>query len=268
MKKLVGMFTVCLLLVGCGTESEEQLKDKVIVALENEEYDKALTLIEQNSGDSQIDEETKNLHAQLLAFKEVEEARSHADWDGVLDKAHTLLENPELENNLKTNLENMIEEAEQEINKSIRENFEQNSVNGDEEGNPPPGETKSSEDSSVSLKERYLAKLAEVEKSVKELDKIFDQGTQAEITEAQGEVYSQWDQLLNEIYAELKNNLPPDDMSRLRVEQHDWVEYRDEKATEAALQYKGGSMETLQYVSTQAQLTKERCYELVDLYMK
>lgn len=268
MKKIVGMFTVCLLLVGCGTESEEQLKDKVIVALENKEYDKALILIEQNSGDSQIDEETKNIHAQLLEFKEVEEARSHADWDGVLEKAHTLLENPELETNLKTKLENMIEEAELEINKSIRENFEQNSVNGDEEGNPPPGETKSSEDSSVSLKEKYLAKLAEVEKSVKEFDEIFDQGIQVEMTAAEGEIFSKWDMLLNEIYADLKKTLPHNDMSKLREEQRDWLEYRDEKATEEALQYKGGSMETLQYVSTQAQLTKERCYELVELYMK
>lgn len=265
MKKLVGMFTVCLLLVGCGTESEEQLKDKVIVALENEEYDKAVILIEQNSGDSQIDEETKNLYAQLLEFKEVEEARSHADWDGVLEKAHTLLENPELETNLKTKLENMIEEAELEINKSIRENFEQNSANGDEEGNPPPGEP---EDTPVSLKEKYLAKLAEVEKSVKEFDEIFDQGIQVEMTAAEGEIFSKWDMLLNEIYADLKKTLPPNDMSKLREEQHDWLEYRDEKAKEAALQYKGGSMETLQYVSTQAQLTKERCYELVELYMK
>ncbi|AMO86599.1 hypothetical protein B857_02059 [Solibacillus isronensis B3W22] len=265
MKKLVGMFTVCLLLVGCGTESEEQLKDKVIVALENEEYDKALILIEQNSGDSQIDEETKNLYAQLLEFKEVEEARSHADWDGVLEKAHTLLENPALDNNLKKELEGMIVEAETEINKSIRESFEQNSANGDEEGNPPPGEP---EDPSVSLKEKYLTKLADVEKSVKEFDEIFDQGIQVEMTAAEGEIFSKWDMLLNEIYANLKKTLPPNDMSKLREEQRDWLEYRDEKATEDALQYKGGSMETLQYVSTQAQLTKERCYELVDLYMK
>lgn len=262
MKKLLGMFTACLLLAGCGTESEEQIKDKVIVALEDEEYEKALTLIEENSP---TDEETKVLSAQLLEFKEVKEAKDQADWDRVLEKAHQLLENPALDNSLKEELENMIVEAETEINNSIRESFEQNSVNGDEEGNPPPGEP---EDSSVILKEKYLAKLADVEKSVKEFDGIFDQGTQVKITAAQGEIFSKWDKLLNEIYADLKNTLPPNDMSKLRVEQRDWLEYRDEKATEEALQYKGGSMETLQYVSIQAQLTKERCYELVDLYMK
>ncbi len=262
MKKLIGMFTACLLLAGCGTESEEQIKDKVIVALENEDYEEALTLIEENSI---ADEETKVLSAQLQAFKEVKDAKDQADWDRVLEKAHPLLENPALDSSLKNELENMIVEAETEINKSIRESFEQNSANGDEEGNPPPGEA---EDSSVSLKEKYLAKLADVEKSVKEYDEIFDQGIQVEMTAAEGEIFSKWDMLLNEIYADLKKSLPPNDMSKLRVEQRDWLEYRDEKATEDALQYKGGSMETLQYVSTQAQLTKERCYELVDLYMK
>ncbi|MCM3722838.1 lysozyme inhibitor LprI family protein [Solibacillus isronensis] len=244
MKKLVGMFTACLLLAGCG----------------------ALTLIEENS---LADEETKVLSAQLQEFNEVKEAKSQADWDRVLEKAHSLLENPALDNNLKKELEGMVVEAETEINKSIRESFEQNSANGDEEGNPPPGEP---EDPSVSLKEKYLAKLADVEKSVKEFDEIFDQifdqGIQVEMTAAEGEIFSKWDMLLNEIYADLKKTLPPNDMSKLREEQRDWLEYRDEKATEDALQYKGGSMETLQYESTQAQLTKERCYQLVDLYMK
>lgn len=61
MKKLVGMFTACLLLAGCGTESEEQIKDKVIVAIENGEYEEALTLIEENSI---TDEKTKALSTQ------------------------------------------------------------------------------------------------------------------------------------------------------------------------------------------------------------
>jgi len=262
MKKLVGMFTACLLLAGCGTESEEQLKDKVIVALEDEEYEKALTLIEESS---QTDEETNVFSAQIQEIKEVKDAKSQGDWDRVLEKAHPLLENPELDISLKEELENMIVEAETEINNSIRESFEQNSANGDEEGNPPPGVT---EDPFVSMKEKYLAKLVDVEESMKKFDEIFDQGTQMEITAAQGEIFSEWDKLLNEIYADLKKTLPPNNMGKLREEQRDWLEYLDEKATEDALQYKGGSMDTLQYVSTQAQLTKERCYELVDLYMK
>lgn len=198
MKKLVGMFTACLLLAGCGTESEEKLKDKIIVAMENEEYEKALTLIDENS---ETDEETKVLSAQLQAFKEVKNAEDQADWDHVLEKAYSLLEIPALDNSLKKELEDMIVEAETEINKSIRESFEQNSVNGDEEGNPPPGEP---EDLSVSMKEKYLAKLAEVEKSVKEFDETFDQGIQVEMTAAEGEIFSAWDKLLNEIYADLK----------------------------------------------------------------
>lgn len=44
--------------------------------------------------------------------------------------------------------------------------------------------------------------------------------------------------------------------------------YCAETAREAALKYEGGTMETLEYVSTRTELTKERSYELVDAYMK
>lgn len=258
MKKIIiGIFTVCLFLVGCSNDADEPLKDQVIEAMENKEFEKALTLIE---GNPTVDEETKKIYVQLQEFKEVTDVKSRADWDGVLEKAHVLLENPSLENGLKIELEEMIVEAEMEINNSIRENFEQNSAVADEEGNPPP--------SSVNLKERYLAKLADMEDELEAFDKVFEHGTQIEITEAQAEVLARWDGALNEIYAELKKQLSPDDMSKLRAEQRDWLKSRDEKAAQAALEYKGGSMETLQYVSTQAQLTRDRSYELVELYMK
>lgn len=213
-KVIIGIFAVCLFIVGCSNEADEPLKDQVIEAMENEEY----------------------------------------------EKAHVLLENGSLENGLKVELEKMIVEAEMKINNSIRENFEHNSALADEEGNPLP--------TSVSLKESYLAKLADLENEIEEFDKSFEHGTQVELTEAQAEVLARWDGALNEIYAELKKQLSSDDMSKLRAEQRDWLKSRDEKAAQAASEYKGGSMETLEYVSTQAQLTKDRSYELVELYMK
>lgn len=272
MKKIMGMFTVCLLLASCSAENDIQVKGNVLAALENEEYDKALTLVEENLAHNSVDEETKKLYENILAFNEVRDAKSNEDWDGVLAKAHALLENPTLENSLKVELDKMILEAEMEINDSIREHFEQNSMISDEEGNLPPASnvkeeetTKPSEESLASLKERYLAKLADVENDVKEFDQL---GTQVDITEAQAEVLSRWDNMLNEIYTELKNQLSTSDMQKLSDEQQKWLKNRDEKATEAARKYEGGSMKTLEYISTQARLTKERSYELVDLYMK
>lgn len=247
-KTTLSILAACLLLVGCSNETEEPLKDRVIEAMENKEYEKALTLIEENPDGSPDDEDTKTLYAQLQEFKEVKDARDNADWDGVLEKAHPMLENPSLESSLKAELEKMIVEAEMEINNSIKENNEQNSANS---------------------KEKYLAKIAEVENGIKELDPVFENGTQIELTEAQVEVFERWDTLMNEIYKELETQqLSPNDMNKLREEQKNWLTSRDEKAAEVASKYEGGSMKNLEYASVQAQLTKERSYELVEKYMK
>ncbi len=56
-------------------------------------------------------------------------------------------------------------------------------------------------------------------------------------------------------------------MEQLREEQRDWIKERDQKAKEASLKYEGGTMEGLEYVATQASITKDRCYELVAKYM-
>lgn len=77
-----------------------------------------------------------------------------------------------------------------------------------------------------------------------------------------------WDGLLNEIYGDLKEMLSADEMRALRTEQLDWIELRDNKALEASLEYKGGTMESLVYVSKLATVTERRCYELVENYVK
>ncbi|WP_413465936.1 lysozyme inhibitor LprI family protein [Metabacillus litoralis] len=77
-----------------------------------------------------------------------------------------------------------------------------------------------------------------------------------------------WDKLLNEIYTALKKQLSQKKMNQLREEQRTWIESRDERALEASLKYKGGTQEHLEYVAVLANLTEERCYELVENYMK
>ena len=84
----------------------------------------------------------------------------------------------------------------------------------------------------------------------------------------ENERWETWDELLNEIYGVLKEQLLPDEMEQLREEQRDWIKFRDERALESSLQYKGGTMEQLEYVIVLANLTEERCFELVENYMK
>lgn len=117
-------------------------------------------------------------------------------------------------------------------------------------------------------KEKYLKQLDDIENSLGDLNNQYNTGTQTEMREAKSEILSKWDSALNEIYGVLKKQLPADEMSSLKEEQQNWIIERDKLAKEEASIFAGGTMEATIYVATLARLTKERCYELVQKYMK
>ncbi|MFJ8066389.1 lysozyme inhibitor LprI family protein [Psychrobacillus sp. NPDC096426] len=120
-------------------------------------------------------------------------------------------------------------------------------------------------DDTKSKKEEYLKILNDME----EADRYSNVGTtMLELEEQEAERNKKWDVELNQIYGVLKEQLGTEQMDKLREEQRNWVKHRDEIAKESSLKYKGGSMESLEYVATQAILTRERCYELIAKYMK
>ncbi|MCA0993344.1 lysozyme inhibitor LprI family protein [Guptibacillus hwajinpoensis] len=114
-------------------------------------------------------------------------------------------------------------------------------------------------------KEKYFKKLNSMYESDRNVEV---KETMVEMEEQEAERYQNWDKMLNEIYGELQVQLPSDEMDQLREEQRKWVEHRDETAKKASLKYEGGTTESLEYVATQASLTRERCYELVAKYME
>lgn len=114
-------------------------------------------------------------------------------------------------------------------------------------------------------KAEYLKKLSEMEES----DRNSDAGTtMVEMQEQEEARYKKWDAELNTIYGILEEQLVTDEMEQLRAEQREWITHRDKSAEEASQKYEGGTMAPLEYVATQAELTKERCYELVAEYME
>ena len=117
-----------------------------------------------------------------------------------------------------------------------------------------------------SLKEEYLKKINNAKSEAEELE-AGDSSTYA-LKKVENDRWDIWDELLNEIYGVLKEQLPPEKMDQLRQEQRNWIKYRDDTAKEASLKYEGGTQEHLEYVSVLANLTEERCYELVVNYMK
>jgi len=126
----------------------------------------------------------------------------------------------------------------------------------------------SANDDKVSQKEEYLTKLNAKKKEMDELRKNPEDDSTYALKKVEGERYKAWDDLLNEIYGVLQKQLSSEEMEQLKQEQREWIENRDSKAKEASLKYEGGTMEQLEYVAVLADLTEERCFALVEGYMK
>lgn len=119
-----------------------------------------------------------------------------------------------------------------------------------------------------SYKEEYLKKLDIIEENMSDLDYLYEEGITANMVEAEGTRLGRWDDMLNEIYSLLKTQLSENEMAELKRKQLNWIKYRDKTAENEAKEFEGGSMAGVQYNSSLARLTKERCYELVNIYMK
>lgn len=120
----------------------------------------------------------------------------------------------------------------------------------------------------VSSRTKYLDKLNQIAYRLNELAYLYEGGITSNILEAENESLKRWDDALNEIYGVLKVTLNKDDMERLRNVQRDWISYRDYEAKLAASEFDGGSFEEVTLISVRQQLTRDRCYTLVENYMK
>lgn len=117
-------------------------------------------------------------------------------------------------------------------------------------------------------KKKYIDKLNSIEAGIKKDFPSSYSDTTIKMKEALGQAYKRWDDTLNDIYGDLKNELNPDVMKELKNEQINWITYRDNTAKKESEEFKGGTLEGVQYIDSMGRVTKERCYELVEKYMK
>ncbi len=120
----------------------------------------------------------------------------------------------------------------------------------------------------VSKKEEYVTKLNNTKKKTDEMRENPEDDSTYALKKMEGDRYDIWDGLLNEIYGVLEEQLPSEEMEQLREEQRKWINYRDKTAKEESLKYEGSTAELLEYVAVENNLTEERCFELVEKYMK
>jgi uncharacterized protein YecT (DUF1311 family) len=119
----------------------------------------------------------------------------------------------------------------------------------------------------VSKKQAYTDKLQAIKAGLKDLESYYA-GNTIEMKYAASEEYARWDAALNEIYGVLKTQLSTTEMSALEKEEVQWIKDKTIKAEKAAAEWAGGTGEQLQYTSSIARTTMDRCYELVNNYMK
>lgn len=245
MKKLLLVIFISMFFVGCSNGMYDKAMEQGKLQLADGEFDKALASIELALDEKPKDKEAKKMYEDLVAYNQVKDAMENAKWDEALSKANNLLKKETLANSIKSELEKDI--------KIAKDNKEKNEVESEE--------SESEEKVTLSNKKYYLQKLNNIEAGLVDLKYLYDSGTTVDIEEAESETYKRWDNALNEIYGVLKEELPASEMSRLKVEQRNWIKYRDNTA-------EGGTLEPFQYTMTLSNLTKERCYELVEKYMK
>lgn len=140
-----------------------------------------------------------------------------------------------------------------------------NTTKNEEHAQQPAEENEIVETESIELKETYRDKWNAMKKEMEALEPK-DSSTYA-LKEVENIRWENWDQLLNEIYGVLQEQLAVDEMETLREQQREWIEYRDNQALEASLEYKGGTQEHLEYVAVLARITMERCEELIENYL-
>lgn len=158
------------------------------------------------------------------------------------------------------------------ITEDSSDHVNENEINDQEETSSQTDENPIDEEEMVNNgsetipdKTEYLEKLNQMEEADREVEAG---STIAELEEQEDARYHKWDDELNQIYRVLTEQLSDTDMDDLREEQREWIVFRDESAKEASLEYEGGTTESLEYIATQASLTRERCYLLVAQYLE
>lgn len=108
-------------------------------------------------------------------------------------------------------------------------------------------------------------KLDEVEEQVATLEeKLYgdESLTQADMNDLSYKIYIVWDELLNELWDILKQNLDEETMEELLAEQRVWITDKEAEIKQAGEEVSGGSMAPLVRNQTAAKLTRIRVYEL------
>lgn len=113
----------------------------------------------------------------------------------------------------------------------------------------------------------YLLELERIDLALTKLESSYKNGSTAALKAGEAESLRRWDKALNEIYGMLRNQLSAEEMEDLRLMQLEWISLRDQKAGEAAAEFTDSTLESVAQLTTEREMTKERCYFLANNYL-
>ena len=124
------------------------------------------------------------------------------------------------------------------------------------------GETEENRVTSAELEERLKKLDAKIAKA---RDEEVDSSTSAVLAAYSNEL-RMWESELNLIYTSILDVLTEEEAQKLKDDEKTWLRTREKTSQEAAAQYSGGTMETVEYTASMSTLTRERAYALLDTY--
>ncbi|MGL5315705.1 MAG: lysozyme inhibitor LprI family protein [Peptostreptococcaceae bacterium] len=266
MKKILLLALSVLLLVGCSNSTFEKSVEEAKLAIASQEYEKAEGLFNLALEEKSNDKEIKSLFEQTQKLVEAKKLEQNKQYNEVVLLCEEIEKIPSKSDVVISQAKKIKEEAVKLKDSEVEEKKEEVVEKQDNEV-----VNKETNNKSVLLAKRdlYIQKLSELEiKLENEYEYVYVNGSNSDMIEAEYEQYVEWDYMLNEIYGEIKKYLPEDEMNKLKNIQRKWITERDKSAEDASKEFEGGTGAPLAYNSVLSEKTKERCYELVDGYMK
>lgn len=113
---------------------------------------------------------------------------------------------------------------------------------------------------------KYRIRLEELDAQIK---KNREEGREPTTYAMKSSAYNElklWDSELNLIYNDILKLLSKSDAADLVAEERQWMKDRDSMAVEAAKKFAGGTLEGVEYTASLANTTRERAYQLAEVY--
>jgi uncharacterized protein YecT (DUF1311 family) len=308
MKKITTAIILMLLalsLTGCGNNIVKKSMEQANTAIESGNYDKALIAIELALDEDRGNEKAKKIYSILEGYQKAQKSLEEnnidkakkvldgidgeysnyaikKDIDSLKNKVEKKFKEVEAINNNLTKLKGLIGAKKYDEAKTLIEGINKNLLNEEQKNKVDELSSKINSE----LAEIEAQKKVEVERKtqVESKKSIYLNMMDSLDTKLSNEFagltigvdihnatvieYNAWDNMLNEIWGILKKQLPESEMSTLTKKQVEWISYKENAAKSAAAEFSTGSNAPIAHNYSLIKSTKDRCYKLVNNYMK